>query len=516
MTRAGAVAFAMGLVGCGPEVADGPPHTWVQQSQGVFLQFQYRLDVLLVIDDSPTMTGDQQSVATAAATFARMFEQQSPDRHYYRFGVTTTSVTQPGCDGPTAVDGALLTESCREHLEDFVVGQQDEIDDRSVCLEHCPLEHVNLDPSVVYPRREATDNPWIDNTTDNATLPDDIAGADALACVATRGSAGCEHPAPLEAMRLALARMEDPSDPAFGFRRSGAGFMVVFITNGHECSFTEAAAALIGPDTPQAVCWTAGVRCDGGPGRYDDCYPRDIDVDGMLTSPESAVLTPLSTYIDVLQRVEDEKQAAQPSAEVLVATIAGFGTDGSVTYQDALDEALHAEFGIGPGCAAGSARSAMPPARLAAFTDAFSYRGHGPSRHNFCSSDWRPALAPVFHTLGIPQRYCVDLCVADQDPTTPKLDTDCVVRVSSWNDAGPFTDVIAACERDAGEPSLPEGENACWHLKTGDEVPDYCADDGSLQLGYLRRPDTFIPHGFVEIECLVSPNPARDCPELER
>src|SRR5690606_26202933 len=129
---------------------------------------------------------------------------------------------------------------------------------------------------------------------------DDSPVAQALACIGPQGIDGCGYESPLASMRNALA--SDASwNGSDGFLRGGSLLAVAIITDEADCSianpsvmndtsFMESHPETGSPVPTSAICWNAGVTCDG---------PDD---DGVYTNCRSSGedLVPVQEYTDFL------------------------------------------------------------------------------------------------------------------------------------------------------------------------------------------------------------------------
>src|SRR5690606_397814 len=130
----------------------------------------------------------------------------------------------------------------------------------------------------------------------------------------------------LESMWKALRRSTTDDDPVFGFIRSNAILSIVHVTDEADCSHNNDHQTIFLPEgnrvfwsdqdaasPTSAVCWNAGVRCDG-----NECQSVNLDVNGNEVSddPEkNAVLRPLSRYTEIVQQLENQKQEITPDQE---------------------------------------------------------------------------------------------------------------------------------------------------------------------------------------------------------
>jgi hypothetical protein len=245
----------------------------------------------------------------------------------------------------------------------------------------------------------------------------------------------------------------------------------------------------------------------------------NLDVAGAEVADEDAdakaVLRPVSRYTEMLQELEDDKKKIDPTREVLVSLIGGVDSDGSVTYQQALDDPqFQADFGIGPGCESEAGR-AVPPVRMREFAEAFKV-GDTQNMFSICDSDYSQALDAIAKEIARQvEPACMPACVADSDPTTPEtLDPTCSVTQNVPRGDGEFDEItLPACLADG---ALPEGADACYETRVGDAMHMDCIEAGfNLEFVIVRRDGVAVPAGTgVSAKCELSQSKAVDCPDL--
>lgn len=495
------------------------------------------VDVLLVIDDSASMAEEQATLAASLASIAEVLER--PELSFdYRIGITTTNVSNPLCQSTTTPENAALqVRSCRGHLDDFVGGGDGAppTDVTEVCTDACPAEWAAIETLATATAEDAVPRPrpWIERNGRVTNLPAGLDPAQALQCLGLQGIGGCAYEAPLEAMHRVVQRSTMDADPAAGFLRDDAVLFVVLVTDEDDCSHHPEHESIFLPEgnrafwpdpaasePSSAVCWNAGVACSGEQdGRYEGCEPVDLDIDANPVAEDDAedlaVLRPVSRYVDLLERLDDQKRAIYPPVDVLVSIVSGVNADGSVTYQDSTgDPAFQQEFGIGPGCESTFGRAA-PPVRLRALAEALQ---QDTNRNAFtvCGDDYAEALEAIAaRTLGQVQPACMPGCVADTDPSTPDvLDPSCTVVQMVPRDHSFYDSVtIPRCDADA---TLPDGHDVCYVPLMGDERSEYCIDSGSnLEFQLVRREGVEPPAGtLIQAQCALSACAATDCPDL--
>jgi hypothetical protein len=420
------------------------------------------VDVLFVIDNSASMAPAQARLASAIDVLIDALELADAD---YRIAITTTDHGNPWCSSP-ATGGQLLTSSCTSRLDDFVLDGGVVDAQGLACTELCTLTPAELEiqPSTTAVDSNPTPRPWIENIADQTNLLPGTDVAEALRCLVPQGIAGCEFESPLESMYLALSRSLLPDDANYGFHRVDALLLVVFVSDEADCSNApewEQIFAVDGQKTfwsdpdasvpTSAVCWNAGVVCEGDPAGYDSCEPADKTADGQLEPGfGEAVLHPLLRYLDLLGDLENQAQAFDSRLELVVALIGGVDEAGVALYADASDPIFQDGYGIGPGCVGTNPldpdvpQRAIPPVRMRALIDYFT----DASLYSICADSYVDTLASVAANVTSQLRpSCYTQCAGDTNPA-PGLQPECIIERSA---AGLSDSAeVPECTREAG------------------------------------------------------------------
>jgi hypothetical protein len=492
------------------------------------------VDILFVIDNSGSMAEEQARLARNFPAFVRRLEAMKAD---YRIVTTTTDVRHPMCKGGSPEDGDPVLRSCVDAVADGAFVFND-IDASYACTDHCKLSPAELavQPSLD-PDRVLRAHPWLESIAGATNLPAGVAVADAFACYGPQGLDGCAYESPLEAMRLAI----DKGREAGGFVREEAILSVVVVTDEADCSSNPAHDAAFtseptfwNPEAPQrtsAICWRAGVACDGPGPVYGECHAADHDVDGEPgAAAEDAVLHPVGRYVEFLRGIEAADPAAaaadgQPNPRaVLLSLITGVPAgydqgEAEIPYCDAEPGSEQAvNFGVAPGCVAedGLGGSAVPPVREREVAEAFAAEGER-NLFSICQDDYSPALEQIAAQLEREFKpVCGNGCYADADAETPALEPDC--KVTRTLDG--TTSELRPCVR-AGDDWAPAGgEEVCFVLltdpdgRTEDPLDDMtvppgaeaatCADDETNLEFVLRRSGPRRPGATYEATCALA------------
>ena len=274
-------------------------------------------DILFVIDNSGSMGREQVVLANNFSSFIDVLESEDVGASY-RIAVTDS-------EGFGFIDAT----SCRQRLGEFTQrvqlgadGPVYDLDERQAgCLDVCDYDDIEIVPTTTDDDPVPKPRPWLEKTDGKVNLPAGISMSDAFECIGPQGINGEGLEAPLEAMLASVSNNRD------GFVRDNALLAVIILTDEADCSMSSSAQSQIGDaqalwSSPErkassAVCWNAGVQCDGGPGVYDDCYAVDKNFDAQLTSEGNGVLYPVSRYIDGLADLSEEKQERGGNGQVL-------------------------------------------------------------------------------------------------------------------------------------------------------------------------------------------------------
>ncbi len=394
------------------------------------------VDILLVIDDSPSMRAHQDHLAANLSALGMMFDTED-SRIDLRVAVVSTSVGGPACAGDPEHAGELLVDSCRAHLDDFVGPgelETDVLDLRNTCLDACAWDAIERRPSPLDEGKPELDQrPWFETRYNVWSGNVDVPLDELLACVGLHGFAGCEFESPIHAASRALERMRTPGDPAYGFLREGVPLLLAFVGDEDDCSHAIDTTIFdpqgertywSDPDAPtptSAVCVNAGIECDSG-----QCTVVNRDESGALTSdPDRAVLQPLDELRTRLAALAHERYVG-------VHIVGGFDISGNLQQPTASDpanpEALAwtDEFGAAWACEGGEAGAwrAQTPWRLYGLSEAVELAppdSIGVEGSTFCAPDLTGGFGNWFGTIEMQNinMWCLPPEVAFRDPQNP-------------------------------------------------------------------------------------------------
>ncbi len=415
--------------------ADAPPPPAVTfELKDLPLNINRDLDLLFLIDDSPSMSDKQ---ANLAANFPRFLDALAtlpgglPSVH---IGVVTSDLGTKGAADATPGPGI------------GTLGQ-------GGCAGFGKAGNLQLFGAQV------SGGPFVSDIAQaDGSRQKNYVGAlsDVFATMAKAGAVGCGFEQPLEAIKQALS----PSNALNqGFLRPNALLAVVVLTDEDDCSLAHSALLAAGDAGPLGPlqsfrCTRFGVLCDDG-GATPDAMNSVGEKHGCHPAEGSQFLTGVAAYADFLKGLK-----ASPGS-VVVASVAGtnglFAVElrapgGETTVTPAL---THSCTYVG---ADGKSEVADPPIRIDALLDHFP--NHSASA-SICQSDLSGGLQSIVvplrnAMLGSP---CIDGTLADTDPATPGAQHTCVVAavVPSQVD----TPLPRCTPDDATATNLP-----CWRLAT--------------------------------------------------
>jgi hypothetical protein len=505
------------------------------------------VDILFVIDNSGSMGEEQAILAANIGSFINVLEADDVEANY-RIGITTTDMGNPWCPpGSTTPEmGHLVMSSCKTRLADFLFNDVVDVQDLA-CNDICTLGESELEilPTTTDVDATPKPRPWLERIAGKKNIPSTTSTAAAFACFGPQGINGCGFESPLEAMYYAVVRAQTDTEEDYGFIRDYATLAVIFLTDEEDCSYNPDWAEIFDADGEKtfwsdplagyptsALCWNAGVVCNGDPSNYDSCDPVNKGVGGTQgVGDDEAVMYPVSRYINRLETIEQEKKNLDPDQEIIVSLIAGVQADGAPFYADSSDPEFQDGFGIGPGCEADNPLDpnepvqAIPPVRLRDLTNAFT----ADNMFSICEQDYSPALEAVAARIRTQIKpACFTSCVADSNPATEIVDAACSVAEVP---GGP----VMECMRDAdgyvidpetNDYMMPSPDiNVCYALRTDkagltpnvmDDMVDECIDlNYNLEFAIERRYGFPAANGVtLTADCELAASPEVTCPGI--
>lgn len=360
----------------------------------------HELDVLFVVDNSPSMLDKQHSLA---ANFPRMIDvlgtldEGLPDLH---IGVVTSDLGTSGSRTAPAPDiGTAGIGGC-----------------------HGTGDDGNLVQTAAMTAGYLADGNYTG------------ALRDAFSDLALVGDGGCGFEQHLGAMRHAL----DANATNAGFLRDSANLAVVILADEDDCSVAD--SAFFGTDPSLGPlqsfrCFQFGVQCDPDdtePGAKANCRPR-----------ASSYLDDVTPYVDFLVGLKGDAR------RVMVAGVVGDPATVAVELAappgggTPIPSLAHSCAFAGPD----GTEVADPAVRIAAFLDQFPGRSRLTS---ICNDDLSSAVADIGHSakqlMGDP---CLDTSNLADTSDAPGIQPAC--EVTDVRDAAPSSPVaIAPCDSTAG------------------------------------------------------------------
>ena len=243
-----------------------------------------KIDLLFVIDNSGTMAVEQENLARNFPLLIRQLEDLTDSQGNQvnadvQIMVTTTDFGNPLCtpfepDGYEPARGRPISSPCTHRIERFTgLGSSPDVVPEA-CTNVC-LNDAAPDGDFITFQGDANNIP-------DSIMPTDIDGdgmddspvAQALACIGPQGIDGCGYESPLENMLQALNPEADWNTGGQPFLRPDALLAIAVVTDEADCSVMEydimmdEAFQEIDPDDMEpapssAICWNAGVSCNG-------------------------------------------------------------------------------------------------------------------------------------------------------------------------------------------------------------------------------------------------------------
>lgn len=532
----------------GPEPTTGEP-----AENTVVIPANRAVDLLFVVDNSESMAEEQQRLAAALPVLVGILEAADV-RADYRIGFTTTDVGNPRCPATTPEGGNLVLSSCIDRIAagEFVGPIENVPEDYSIfCTARCALADADLTVLPTATEVDANKAPrkWVERIGGQANIQG-ASLAEALACYAPLGIAGCGFEQPLEAMYRAIAAAQTPqSNNNYGFLREQSVLALALLSDETDCSHNPDHDAIFttnkvfwhdpvnDPAPTSSLCWAAGVACEGT-SPYTACAAEDYDearVPG--ATDDAAVLFPVHKYIDYFTEIEQARQNYDPSNQVLVSLLTGvpIGYEShaaELVYADSLDPSFQRSYGVGPGCIGppdAPTDFAIPPVREREFAEAFNVDPEAARNlSSVCDDDYSSALAALGDQIRdrLPPA-CMPSCVADTVPATPILDPSC--QVFEENLITQTRTAIAGCVAGMspmGQPDwlVPAGETVCFAQLVDrdgaatpeglDDMSPACVAAGfNLEFRIVRAGPA--PAGTtIAAGCDLSADKPKDCPNL--
>jgi hypothetical protein len=415
------------------------------------------IDLLFVIDDSPSMLDKQNNLANNFPNFVNVLNTVEGGLPNIHLGVVTTDMGTKASGSPTPglPIGQLGQGGCAQ------TGKSGNLTVNGAAVTGTFISDI-----------KQADGSRVKNYTGDLSST--------FGMMARAGAGGCGFEQPLAAMKAALNN--NPANA--GFLRPAALLAVIFLTDEDDCSVTD--TTLFGPDSPTLGplqsfrCTRFGVTCASGGGTAD-AMNQEGAKDGCAASTTSTLLDDVRPYHDFLIGLKaDPSQVAVSS---IMGTTAPFQVElrappGGGASVPALVHSCTFNGAAGP-------EVADPPARMQDFLGLFPDRATASS---ICQQDLSGGLSLIAdliaRSIGSP---CVGASLADVDPATAGTQVDCIVE-----------DVVGAAKTTIAECDASETPT-CWKLEAD---PINCTRFEHLKLTVVRAgvPD---PATITRMRCIV-------------
>jgi hypothetical protein len=407
------------------------------------------LDLLFLIDDSPSMSDKQINLADNFPRFIEVLKTIPGGLPNIRIAVVTSDYGTKGAEdvmpGPALGSGVGACKDLGQNAKMLMPA--------GITVMDKFLSDIQ-DPAFPDDRTKRIRNYDASLTLDEA-----------FAKMAKVGAAGCGFEQHLEAIKQALqpSKAENAA-----FLRPDAYLAVIIIADEDDCSMKH--SSLLGSDLNalgQQIsfrCTRFGVLCDQGGnspdamnqiGNKNQCHPNDA----------SQYLTKVADYATFLKNLKP----GHPE-KVVVAGI--MGTFDRVVVEDRIIQGANPDSPTYPQLAhscsyidrKGKTEVADPPIRIKSFLDQFSERS---TFSSICQQDLSGGLQQIGEllrvVLGDP---CIEGRLADVDTATPGVQFDCSVSQKSPDLEAKVLPQCPATVTDRDKP--------CWHI---DLDPARCCDN---------------------------------------
>jgi hypothetical protein len=365
------------------------PVTLVAVSQRQKVNVATKADVLLVIDDSFSMSGKQQRLASALQNFTGELDALRPPVDYQAAVTTTTVSERLGACGPAGDSNAAQQCDSEWEAPGFTC------DTGLACFRSFPSAgqlHPGSSSPAILRRADYTATQFAGYLADSVQV----------------GVAGSRQPQGMEAMKLALAQP--------GFLRDGSKVVVAFFTDAEDCSDPAHRLAMLTKDPA-----TGNI--------VDRCAQ---EARGGAGAPS---LEPVANYANYLRGLKNPDGSPKEIEVGAVVSLADGSEDPGICANPTCDAACDTP----AAASACESRCASAPTHDICVADCNAEchtfcGGQVPGRRylelafafsgvvaNVCSADASPALSRLTSVIGIPKQV-----VLRAQPSAPDL---LVVRV---------------------------------------------------------------------------------------
>jgi len=394
------------------------------------------VDILFVIDDSPSMLDKQTNLKANFPNFINVLNTIEGGLPNVHIGVVTSDLGSKGADdaqpGPGIGTGPGMCSGNGKggNLQTF----------GSTAVTGNFISDIK-------------DNTGMRQVNYTGTL------SDAFTQIASAGANGCGFEQHIEAAKRAL--VNNPANA--GFLRPTAYLAIIIVADEDDCSMSH--STLIGSDTATLGplqsfrCTRFGIKCDQG--GADSNAMNQVGPKGMCHSADDgAYLTKIPDYVNTFKGLK-----ADPNS-VIVAAIAGVTSPFEVELRAPIGSTQQIP-ALTHSCtytdSSNSTEVADPAVRIKQLLDSF------PNRSTFstiCQQDLSGGLQLIAELLkSVIGSPCIDGTLADVDKNTPGPQYDCSVSdVTNYGKANQQETVLPECDN-LGTPASSTNK-PCWAMET--------------------------------------------------
>jgi hypothetical protein len=417
------------------------------------------VDILFMVDDSPSMTEEQNNVRQNFHVFTEKLQGITGGLPNLHLGVVSSDLG--------AGDKKLPNGGCPNLGGDrgiFQTKPECGLDMNSRFLSSLQMGTVN-----------------------NFNKPLD----QVFSCMANLGVKGCGYEHQLQAARVAL--YEDITPDNKGFLRPDAYLAIILITDEDDCSAPTRTDFFINDDPYKGT--TASFRCAQAGHMCNGMAPPTTPYNQLLSTcePNSG-----GALIKVQEVVDSIRRLKQDPNKILVSGIFGWPTGPEdpkdpPKYAYALNPKENNLLDYSPIChsANGEATAGL---RLKQFVESFGDNG---TFFSICNDDFSPALEKIGEKLAARLgRTCITAPLVDTDLNNDRIDADCQVTDKiPQSGGGTKSEVLPACTKGKS------ASGSCWTMEK---------DTGCTASGYrldVKRDNPLVANTTQTVRC-------RTCPKL--
>jgi hypothetical protein len=400
------------------------------------------IDILFVIDDSPSMLDKQTNLKNNFPNFIQVLNSIEGGLPNVHLGVVSSDLGTKGAldasPGPGIGNGP------------------------GACSSNGKNGNLQTNGSTLVSGTFISDTKNTDNTR-NKNYTGSLEAA--FSAIASLGAAGCGFEQHIEAAKRAVNN--NPSNA--GFVRQTAYLALIFIQDEDDCSMAH--STLVGADTgtlgplQSFRCNRFGHKCSVGGTTPDQMNTPGVK-SGCSSNDASTYLTNIEEYVDYFKGLKSDP------ANVIVAAIAGPDEPPLAPQPYEVEKRVPPNGGaeipaVAHSCSyvggTGQPEVADPSVRLLEFLNQFPNRN---TYSTICQQDLSGALTQIAALLrtviGSP---CIEGNLADVDPNTPGEQYDCSVSdVRNFGKANQTESVLPQCNN-TGTPASSTNK-PCWSIIT--------------------------------------------------